>query len=211
MRSVLATITAAGAAGAVALGPCAAGAQEHQMPGMCMGRTDPLMVLNAHTTGSRGSNGVPKFILNLETGPGREVTGVLIVGQGEDRVHVDQLCRFWQHMPGQEPGEGHEGGGHGDGMGEVPEGATVAHAVGIGSLSDGVRVLVRADVRETDEGRTFRVRYRAMGQHGEDGHAEDSPAQEPGADDGHDDEAWTRIPAEGWFPLDQLRLRPAEA
>jgi hypothetical protein len=180
-----------------------AGAEGEQEPGMCMGRSDAGMVLNAHATGS------PKFILNLGTDAAGHPDGVLILGRGSTRLRVDDLCRFWMHMPGQEPGAGHEGGDHGEGMEEVPEGATVAHAVGIGQLGDGTRVLVRADVRETEEGRSFRVRYRAMGQHGgEEGH--DVALAEPGTEEGHDDEAWTRFPVEGWAALDMLKLRPAE-
>jgi len=145
-------------------------------PGMCTGRSDPLVTLNAH------ANGATKYILNLETDADGDPAGVLVLGQGASRVYVDDLCRFWQHVPGQEP----EGEGHAV-EGEVDEGATIAHAVGVGHLTDGTDVLVRSDVRETEEGRFFRVRYRATGQ--------------------HDDEAWTRVPVEGWAPLKQLNLR----
>jgi hypothetical protein len=88
---------------------------------------------------------------------------------------------------------------------EAEEGATTAHAVGIGMLADGTRVLVRTDVRATEEGMFFRARYRVMGQHG--GESLSAAAAGGHEDDGHEDESWSRIPAEGWAPLDQLNLR----
>ena len=72
--------------------------------------------------------------------------------------------------------------------------------MGIGTLADGTRVLVRTDVRENEEGRFFRVRYRVMGQHG-------GSTASAAVDEGHDDESWTRVPAEGWAPLNRLNLR----
>ncbi len=181
------------AAGSTALlaTPAAVAAGDSGLPGMCTGRSDPLVTLNAH------ANGETKFVLNLETDAVGAPYGVLILDRGASRVYVDNLCRFWQHVPGQVPeGEGHEGE-------EIDEGATTAHAVGIGHLTDGTKVLVRSDVRENEAGRFFRVRYRVMGQHG--GEAEALTAGE--LEDGHDDEAWTRVPAEGWAPLKQLNLR----
>ena len=183
-------LTAAGATALLAA-PAAVAAGESGLPGMCTGRSDPFVTLNAH------ANGTPKFILNLETDATGHPDGVLILGQGASRVYVDDLCRFWQHVPGQVPeGGGHDGEGH-EGE-DVDEGATTAHAVGIGSLTDGTKVLVRTDVRENDEGRFFRVRYRVMGQHG---------GETAAVDEGHDDEMWTRVPVEGWAPLKQLNLR----
>ena len=159
--------------------PSAVAAGDGGLPGMCSsGQPAPLTTLNAH------ANGTPKYLLNLETDAAGDPTGVLVVGRGADRLYVDDLCGFWQHQPGQVPG--HDGE-------EVPEGATIVHAVGIGTLRDGTRVLARTDVRETDEGTSFRVRYRPMGQHGE------------GEDEG--EESWTRVPVEGWAPLDLLNLR----
>lgn len=158
-------------------------------PAMCQGRTDASTTLIAH------ANGEPKMILNLETDAAGLPTGALILGRGGDRVYAETFCRLWRHLPGQEP----------DGAGEaVDESATTAHAVGVGTLRDGTRVLVRADVRETEEGAFFRVRYRAMGQHG--GEDEGSAGHDAG---GHDetDENWTRVPVEGWLRLDRLMLR----
>jgi hypothetical protein len=165
--------------------PAAVAAGDTGLPGMCSGRSDPSMTLNAHARGSL------KYILNLETDGSGAPTGVLILGRGADRVYVDDLCRFWEHLPGQDP----EGNGE-----DVDEGATTAHAVGLGSLTDGTRILVRTDVRENEEGAFFRVRYRVMGQHEEASGAE-------GVEEGHDDEAWTRVPADGWATLDMLHLR----
>jgi hypothetical protein len=206
----------AAAAGVLIVPSAAARAEGPTMPGMCNGvRNAPSMVLNAHANGRSSAAG--KYILNLETDPEGIAEGALIVGTGVARVQVDQICRFWQHLPGMQPGGGgHETGeggmDHDSAEGHVPgeeaEGATIAHAVGIGSLRDGARVLVRTDVRGTEEGTFFRVRYREMGQHGgEEGH--DATAEgEPGQT--HDDESWTRIPGEGWAPLKMLKLRPVE-
>lgn len=206
------TIVAAAAVSLTVLVPAGgAGAEGPELPGMCNGvRNAPLMVLNAH------ANGSPKYILNLETDSSGAATGVMVVGKGADRLRIDQFCRFWQHLPGMEPGGGGHapGGGHDPGDGHVPgdeaEGATMAHAVGLGTLPDGTRVLVRTDVRGNDEGKFFRVRYRPMGQHGgEDGHEADAAAE---GDSGntHEDEAWTMIPSEGWASLKMLKLRPAQ-
>ena len=205
------TIVAAAAVSLTVLVPAGgAGAEGPELPGMCNGvRNAPLMVLTAH------ANGSPKFVLNLETDSSGAASGVMVVGKGADRLRIDQFCRFWQHLPGMEPGGGgHEPGeGHDPGDGHVPgdeaEEATIAHAVGIGALGDGTRVLVRTDVRGNEEGNFFRVRFRAMGQHGgEDDH--DAAAAEGDAGDTHEDEAWTMIPAEGWASLKMLKLRPAQ-
>jgi hypothetical protein len=176
------------------LAPAAVAAEHDGQPGMCSaGQPAPLMTLNAH------ANGTPKFVLNLETDASGVPSGVLILGRGEQRVYTDDLCNFWEHQPGQVPGgEGHDGEGHA-GEAEVPEGATIAHAVGIGHLTDGTEVLVRADVRETEEGAFFRARYRALGQHEE--------AEGTDGGEAHEDEAWTWVPGEGWLPLDHLKIR----
>lgn len=179
---------AAAASTTLLAAPAAVAAGESGLPGMCSGRSDPGMTLNAH------ANASTKLVLNLETDATGAPTGVLIVGQGSSRVYSDALCRFWQHVPGQVP----EGGDHEGEAGEdVEEGATTAHAVGIGYLTDGTKVLVRADVRENEEGRFFRARYRVMGMHGES----------EGGEQTHEDEAWTTVPTEGWAPLKQLNLR----
>ena len=90
---------------------------------------------------------------------------------------------------------GENGGGE-----EADEAIATAHAVGFGQLADGTRVLVRTDVRETDEGSFFRARYRPMGGHGEEG----GPAPAAMAED---EGEWVTVPAEGWAPLDLLNLR----
>jgi hypothetical protein len=185
-------LSSAALVGAALLAAPGAGAVEGpDLPGMCLGRSDPGMTLTAH------ANGTPKYILNLETDATGDPTGVLILGRSKTRVYADDLCRFWQHMPGQEPGGG---------MGEdAEEGATTAHAVGIGMLADGTRVLVRTDVRVNEEGMFFRARYRVMGQHGDESV---TAAADDGHDDGgHEDDSWTRIPTEGWAPLNQFNLR----
>lgn len=84
---------------------------------------------------------------------------------------------------------------------EAGEAIATAHAVGFGQLADGTHVLVRTDVRETDDGSFFRARYRPMGGHGDDG------GQEQAAAMAQDEGAWVTVPAEGWAPLDLLNLR----
>ncbi len=170
--------------------PPTAVAAEHQLPGMCNGRTDPNVVLNAHANGQPSA--VPKYILNLSTDGAGKPTGILILGKGAGRLLVEEWCRLWVHIPGQPMG------GHCEGE-EPDEGALNAHAVGI-AWKDGQRVLVRTDVRQTEEGRFFRVRYRVLGAHHEE-------AAVTEADDGCEDDGWTRVPGEGWAPLDQLKLR----
>lgn len=164
---------------------------EQGLPGMCMGRSDAGMVLNAHAYGT------PKYILNVETDAAGVPDGVLILSRGAERLRIDRFCRMWQHLPGQEPGGGMGGGGH-----EMPEeGATIAHVLGLGQSTDGTGILVRTDVRTVEEGSSFRVWYRPMGQHAQ---GEDLAAEEP------HEEAWVKYPAEGWLPLDLLNLRPAQ-
>jgi|GEM_PF-2308251 len=172
-------------------------AEGHQMPGMCNGRSDANVVLNAHANGSRAA-GVPKYILNLSSDDAGQPWGALIVGQGKDRLYIDDWCRFWMHRPGGEPGHG--GGQCEDGEAHDPneEGAINAHAVGTG-WHNGKQVLVRTDLRRSDEGVFFRVRYRDFGAH----HGAVAAEHDGCEDDG----GWTRIPADGWLPLSQLNVR----
>lgn len=183
-RMRVALVGAAATAALLAPAAVAKGEEAGGLPGMCTGRSDPSTTVIAH------ANGAPKYVLNLETDAAGRPTGVLILGRSGDRVYVDDFCRLWQHLPGQEYG------GHEDGH-ESLEGATTAHAVGIGTLKDGTRVLVRTDVRETDEGAFYRARYRPLGASG--GHEDDGATA-------HDDQ-WTAVPSEGWAPLDRMDLR----
>ena len=205
-------------AGVVWMGPGSSAsvalAEEHQLPGMCNGRTDPNVVLNAHANGSRPA-GVPKYILNLSTDELGNPAGTLIVGQGKDRLFVGDWCRFWQHQPGSGSG----GSGHcEEDEGHDPDNDMVnAHAVGL-AWYKGEQVLVRTDVRDGEDGKVFRVRYRALDSHHEevalaadDGCDDDGGCGDDGGDDGcGEDEGWTRIPAEGWHPLAQLKVRQSE-
>jgi hypothetical protein len=194
--------------GTVSMQPAGSGvpvfAQEHQEPGMCNGRTDSNVGVNAHANGRPSE--VPKYILNLSTDDLGAPNGTLVVGRGKGRLLVQEWCRMWLHQPGSESG-GHCSGDEGH---DPDEDIVNAHAVGI-AWYKGERVLVRTDVREHDvrkhdvseheDKREFRLRYRAIGQHHED---ETSAAEE---DDGCGDESWTRIPTEGWYPLDRLKVR----
>jgi hypothetical protein len=180
------------------LGSPGIGAEGSQLPGMCQGRSDPNVVLNAHAQS-------PKLILNVSTDQLGVPYGVLILEKGALRLYADLFCRLWQHLPGQPTGGECEGETPDDAATE-PEGATIVHVVGLGNLKDGTAVLVRADLRETEEGKFFRLRYRVMGSHG--GHENETIA--PAAHDdggGCEDETWTRFPAEGWAPLKLLKAR----
>lgn len=180
------------------LGTSGIGAEGSQLPGMCKGRSDPNVVLNAHAQN-------PKFILNVSTDPLGVPYGVLILEKGALRLYADLFCRLWQHLPGQPTGGECEGETP-HATATEPEGATMVHVVGMGTLTDGTAVLVRADMRGTEEGKFFRVRYRVMGSHG--GHENETIAPAAHDDDGGcEDETWTRFPAEGWAPLKLLKAR----
>jgi hypothetical protein len=174
--------------GPTSLAVSTAAAEGDQLPGMCNGRSDANVVVNALARGDT------KYVLNALTDATGTPEGVLILGKDGTRFYVDQFCRVWQHLPGQEPGSG--SGCSAD----VPEGATIVHAVGLGQLDDGTRVLVRTDARETEEGKFFRVRYRAMG-----GHEEELVAL--AEDDGCAGDDWVSVPDEGWAPLNRLSVR----
>jgi hypothetical protein len=181
-------VVAAALVAPVPAGPAPAVAAETPTVPMCSGRKDPSLVLTAHANGR--PNGVPKFVLNVSTDPAGIPTGSLVFGRGPGHLVVTEFCRVWQHTPGTES----------NCETEYPEGATTAHAVGTTWLN-GVPVVVRADVRETAEGRYFRLRYRQLGEHDEA-----MTAKEEGGDECEG--GWTRYPSEeGWALLDQFRLR----
>lgn len=182
-----------------------ASAEEPGLPGMCEGRSDANGVLIAHGNGKPSE--VPKYILNLYTDATGKPFGTLVLGQGEDRLQVDEWCRLWMHQPGDTPEGGGQCEGDDDGHDPDAEGAITGHAVGIG-WQNGQQVLVRTDVRSNEEeGMFFRVRYRAMEQHhdGEDGHLDAAAHEEEEDCEGG---GWTRVPDEhGWAPLKQLMVR----
>lgn len=182
------------------LGASGIGAEGSTVPGMCKGRSDANVVLNAHAQN-------PKFILNVSTDAIGMPYGVLILEKGETRLYVDLFCRLWKHLPGQETGGECEGESpHGAKAQDEGEGATMVHVVGMGNLQDGSPILVRADMRETEEGKFFRVRYRVLGEHG--GHEEALVAPTEHEDEGdHEDESWTKVPVEGWAALKLLKVR----
>lgn len=184
----LITLVMAAVLGPTSVAVSTAAAEGHQLPGMCNGRSDANVAVNALARGDT------KYVLNISTDTTGTPEGVLILGKDGTRFYVDQFCRVWQHLPGQEPG------GETGCMADVPEGATVVHAVGLGQLDDGTRVLVRTDARETEEGKFFRVRYRAMG-----GHEDELVAL--AEDDGCSGDDWVSVPEEGWAPLDRLSVR----
>ena len=188
-------------AGVVTMGLASPGstanAEGPARPGMCNGRTDASVVINAHANG-QPSLEVPKYILNISSDAEKNLSGTLIVGKGTERVLVEDWCRLWLHQPGDVPGGGSGQCEDGDAHDPNDEGAINAHAVGIG-WHMGQQVLVRTDVRQSEGEIFFRVRWRAMGEHHEEGAI--AAAEEEG---GCEDEGWTRIPAEEWAALDQL-------
>ena len=168
-----------------------AGAAELPGLGMCNGRADAMLKVIAHANGH--GDGV-KLILNVTTDAAAVATGSLILDQGPNHIVVTDFCRVWQHLPGteqkcEEP---------------YPEGAVTAHAVGVTTDRAGTPLLVRADVRQTAEGKFFRARYRALT--GEQEAVAAAMAEEDGCED---EGTWTKVPAEGWAPLDQLIVRAA--
>ena len=172
---------------AAAASPVAA--EGSAVPGMCNGRSDENVVVNAHARG--GS----KYILNVSTDSRGHPLGELIVSRGTKRLYVDDFCRVWQHIDGMAPG------GHGSCSTHLSSGATVVHAVGTGRLNDGSRILVRTDARRTDDGPFFRVRYRKMGSHA---HEATAHADEQGCSG----EDWVSLlPSHGWGSLDHLKVR----
>jgi hypothetical protein len=175
-------------------------AQASGLPGMCNGRTDANVQINAMANG----RSTIKYVLNIETDAAGQPTGTLILGQGKERMKVEEWCRVWQHQPGQP---------YGSCSADIPEGAVTAHAVGILARGE-ERTLVRTDIRQTDEGTYFRVRYRILPSH--DGHDGDEGGHDGGSGGGHDedeggceDETWVRVPAEGWSQLHTMKVRSA--
>lgn len=173
--------------------PSTATAAEPALPGVCIGRTDPSTTVVAVANG----RGAPlKYVLSVSTDGTGAVTGTMILDQGAGRLLVTQWCRMWLHVPGTT-------GGGSCADSDVRDDATTAHAVGQGTLANGQAVTVRTDVRGTDEGLFFRVRYRTPDEH----HVTDVAVAE------HEDECeggWVRIPAEGWYPLRHLHVGPAD-
>jgi hypothetical protein len=212
MKTIIASLTAIVGliASAVSMGPsfpASIAAAQPGLPGMCNGRSDANISVNAHANGQ--PNGVPKYILNISTDEDGNPSGALILGRGPDRLIVEDFCRLWHHLPGQPVGPCGR---------EEDIGVTNAHAVGIAMLPDGQELLVRTDVRENDDGMFFRVRYRAIEEHGEgeEGEEEGCEDGEGGCGDGGgggghgggcEDDGWIRVPQEGWLSLRQLNVR----
>lgn len=162
-----------------------ASARAAALPEMCSGRAAQNLLITARTNGVPGK--VPEFTLEVWTDASGKATGLMILGSGGDRLEVTDWCRVWQHIVGQK-----EGGNCGEGY---PAGAVTAHAVGLIKRPDGT-LLVRVDIRKLADGRMlFRVRYRSFT-------AEEGVSEGDSCEDGN----WTRVPAEGWAPLDQMHV-----
>lgn len=156
------------------------------LPGMCSGRSDAYLQVTAQASGAGSAH---KVLLYVENDTQGSPSGILIVDPGPDQLLVDNLCRVWQHLPGQSP--------KGDCEETYPAGATTAHAVGIGE-KDGQTMLARIDVRQLAGGQMlYRLRYRPW----------DPTSAEDEGGDSCEDAAWTWLPAEdSWSPLTSLSI-----
>lgn len=163
------------------------------LPGMCNGRKDPDTLVEARAGAAKADASQPGYTLNVRTDADGLPTGVIVLEQGGDRLYADELCRLWGHVPGESAGQCPDAGS--------AEGSTVVHVVGIGSFRDGAEVVVRADMRETKDGRFFRVRWRPI----DNEHESEAPASPQAA--GDCGEGWDRYPDEGWAPLDALDVQ----
>ncbi len=164
--------------------------------GMCRGRSDANIVLTASNNGlgaTAFSGTSPGYEIEIETDAEGHPTGALVSGHGADELRVDEWCRLW--APGSL--------GEQNGEGEAAEtGASMVHAVGFGEFGDGTRVFVRTDVKSTEDGMSYRIRYREL--------AITELAPVGGASDQlRNDEGWTRIPEEEWAPLTEFEVHPA--
>ncbi len=162
-------------------------AQAQELPGVCNGRSDAGLLINAGTTGRPAR--APQYLVNVHTDAVGDPSGVLLLRTDTSRLQATDFCRAWRHLPGQPPGGGCED--------SHQEGDVVAHAVGFGRFADGRTVLVRTDVRDTAAGISFRLRYRPL---------EDVAGTGP-LDHECEEGRWTGVPAEGWLPLDRMQVR----
>jgi hypothetical protein len=172
---------------------CAAGAEEGPaLPGMCSGRSDPDTSIVAVASGSVPGSGSADYAVTIQTDAEGRPSGSIVFERGGVRLVASDLCRVWGHVPGEPTGQCPDAGS--------AEGATVLHAVGIGSFTDGAEVVVRTDIRETKDGRYFRVRWGARDTSREDAGATGQPSEACG-------EGWTRYPDGGWATLDTLTVQ----
>jgi hypothetical protein len=109
-----------------------------------------------------------KLVVHLQSAADGSVSGELILGRGEQRMYVHSWCRLW--------GEDDES----------------VHAIGVRTLPDGARELVRIDV-STGEGLRARVRTRPESH--ESGHG--SVAEHAG---------WQTVTGEGWLTPTRARV-----
>lgn len=163
------------------------------LPGMCNGRKDPDTLVAARAGVATANPPQASYTLNVRTDADGLPTGVIVLEQGNDRLYVDELCRLWGHVPGESAGQCPDAGS--------AEGSTTVHVVGIGSFRDGAEMVVRADMRQSQDGRFFRVRWRPIETDHESGEA--APTQVAG----ECAEGWDRYPGEGWAPLDTLEVQ----
>ena len=188
---------------------CSVAAEEGPtLPGMCNGRTDADMLMIARASGGLDGAQDATLVLEVRTDAERTPTGSISFEHDGIRLLVDDICRVWGHQPGQEAGTCSDAS---PAQGATqPEGAAIAHAVGITTL-DGAEMVVRVDVQGTEEGRRFRVRWRPV----ETSHdasavpsAQDSGGRgSGGGEDGGCGGDWQRYPADGWATLDELDVR----
>ena len=188
---------------------CAVAAEEGPtLPGMCNCRTDADMLMTARASGGLDDTQDATLVLEIRTDAERTPTGSISFEHDGFQLLVDDICRVWGHQSGQEAGTCSDATPT-EGATQ-PEGAAIAHAVGITTL-DGAEMVVRVDVQGTEEGRRFRVRWRPV----ETSHdasetlgAQDSGERgHGGSEDGGCGGDWQRYPADGWATLDELDVR----
>jgi hypothetical protein len=135
--------------------------------GPCRGQTTANWRMDVLLVG-RQSVSRTKLVAHIQSAADGSVSGELILGRGDQRMYVDSWCRLW--------GEGDEN----------------VHAIGVRTLPDGARELVRIDV-STDEGVKARVRTRPE-------------LHESGHESGADHAGWQTVTGEGWLAPTRARI-----
>jgi hypothetical protein len=196
--ALIAALTCVGVAAAVA--PDRSPPEVTAKPGstgMCHGRSDANLVLTASNVGLEVTS--PGYEIEIETDAEGHPTGVLVSGRGADQLRVEEWCRLWApRSSGEQSGE----------RDASETETTMVHAVGFGELGDGTPVFVRTDLKSTEDGLNYRIRYRELQDRPETGRG-DAAEVTPLAGEGDQgvDEDWTQIPEEEWAALTQFVMQ----
>lgn len=135
--------------------------------GPCRGESTANWRMDVLLVGRKSASDT-KLIAHIQSAADGSASGELILGRGEQRMYVDSWCRLW--------GEGDES----------------VHAIGVRTLPDGARELVRIDV-STDEGVKARVRTRPE-------------SHETGHESGLDHAGWRTVTGEEWLTPTRARI-----